>query len=88
MRAARPKSIATAASLFILVNSISGIIGQLTKKNVLIEIQNYWYLLFVVLIGGQIGNFLNIKILPTKILALTTSILVLFVAMRMGIRFL
>ena len=62
--------------------------GQLTKNNVLLEVQNYWYLLFVVFIGGQIGNFLNIKILPTKILALITSILVLFVAIRMGIRFL
>ena len=88
IRAGKPKSIATVASLFILINSISGILGQLTKNNILIEVQNYWYLLFVVFIGGQIGNFLNIKVLPTKILALITSILVLFVAARMGIRFL
>ena len=88
IRAGKPKSIATVASLFILINSISGILGQLTKNNILIEVQNYWYLLFAVFIGGQIGNFLNIKVLPTKILALITSILVLFVAARMGIRFL
>ena len=88
MRVAKPKNIAVAASLFILINSISGITGQFTKSNVFMEIQNYWYLLVVVLMGGQIGNFLNIKILPTKILALITSILVLFVAIRMGIRFL
>ena len=88
IRAGKPKSIATVASLFILINSISGIMGQLTKNNILIEVQNYWYLLFAVFIGGQIGNFLNIKVLPTKILALITSILVLFVAVRMGIRFL
>ena len=88
IRAGKTKSIATVASLFILINSISGILGQLTKNNILIEVQNYWYLLFAVFIGGQIGNFLNIKVLPTKILALITSILVLFVAARMGIRFL
>ena len=31
--------------------------GQLTKSSVLSEIQNYWFLLLAVLIGGQIGNF-------------------------------
>ena len=87
MRAGRPKHIVTTASLFILINSISGIIGQLTKNDVLAEIQNYWYLLVAVLIGGQIGNFLNLKIFPTRILALITAFLVLFVTIRMGVRF-
>ena len=83
LRAAKTKVIITAASVFILINSLSGIVGQLTKNQVLEELINYWPLLIAVLIGGQIGNFLNIKILPTKILALTTSALVLFVALRM-----
>ena len=83
LRAAKTKVIITTASVFILINSLSGIIGQLTKNQVLGEIINYWPLLIAVLIGGQIGNFLNIKILPTKILALTTSALVLFVSIRM-----
>jgi len=73
----------TTASLFILINSISGIIGQLTKNDVLSEIQNYWYLLVAVLIGGQIGNFLNLKIFSTRTLAFLTAILVIFVALRM-----
>ncbi len=84
IRADRPKHIVTSASLFILINSLSGIIGQLTKNAVLSEIQNYWFLLLAVLIGGQVGNFLNLKIFPTRILALVTSCLVLFVAIRMG----
>ena len=88
LRAGKPKHIVTAASLFILINSIFGIIGQLTKNSVLIEIQNYWYLFVVVLIGGQIGNYLNLKIFPTRLLALVTACLVLFVAFRMGFRFL
>ena len=84
IRAGRPKHIVTTSSLFILINSVSGIIGQLTKNDVLTEVSNYWYLLFAVLIGGQVGNFLNLKILPTRILALVTALLVLFVAIRLG----
>ena len=87
IKAGRPKYIATTASLFILINSISGLIGQLTKNAVLVEIQNYWYLLIAVLIGGQVGNFLNLKIFPARILALITAFLVLLVAIRMGIHF-
>jgi len=86
IRAGRPKHIVTTASLFILINSVSGIIGQLTKNSVINEIPNYWYLLVAVLIGGQVGNFLNLKIFPTRILALVTAILVTFVATRMGFK--
>ena len=84
IRAGKPKHIVTIASLFILINSLSGIIGQLTKNAVLGEIQNYWFLLLAVLIGGQVGNFLNLKVFPTRILALVTAGLVLFVAIRMA----
>ena len=86
LRTGRPKHIVTTASLFILINSISGIMGHLSKNNVLIEISNYWYLILAVIIGGQIGNFLNLKIFPARLLALVTSCLVLFVAVRMGLK--
>jgi len=86
IKAGRPKHIVTAASLFILINSVSGIIGQLTKSEVLNEISNYWYLLAAVFIGGQLGNFLNLKIFPTRILALLTAVLVLFVSIRIGLK--
>ena len=88
IRADKPKHIITMASLFILINSITGIIGQLTKNEVLSEIPNYWYLLGAVLIGGQLGNFLNLKVLPARILALVTALLVIFVALRMGFKIL
>ena len=84
IRAGKPKHIVTIASLFILINSVSGIIGQLTKNAVLTEIPNYWFLLLAVLIGGQVGNFLNLKIFPARILALLTAGLVLFVSIRMA----
>ena len=77
IRAGKPKHIVTAASLFILINSVFGIVGQLTKSIVLGEISNYWYLFLVVIVGGHIGNYLNLKIFPTRFLALITSVLVL-----------
>jgi len=86
LKAENPKVIATTASLFILINSVSGILGQLTKNSILNEIINYWPLFVWVLIGGFLGNYINIKILSGRMLALITSILVIFVAMRMGYR--
>ena len=88
MKAGYPKHIAATASLFILINSIFGVAGQLTKNIVLDEFINFWPLFLIVLVGGQIGNFLNIKFLSNKTLALITSLLVIFVAVRMGVRLL
>ena len=86
MKAGYPRHITSSASLFILINSIFGIAGQLTKDQVLDQVINYWPLFLTVLIGGQIGSLLNIKFLSNKILAILTSFLVIFVAIRMGIK--
>ena len=86
MKAGYPRHITSSASLFILINSIFGIAGQLTKDQVLNQVITYWPLFLSVLIGGQIGSILNIKFLSNKILALITSFLVIFVAIRMGIK--
>ena len=86
LKSEKPKIIVTTASLFILINSISGILGQLTKENILTEISNYLPLFLCVFIGGLIGNYLNLKIFTSRILAIITSFLVLFVSIRMGIK--
>ena len=86
LKAEKPKIIVTTASLFILINSISGILGQLTKENILTELSNYIPLFICVFIGGLLGNYLNLKIFTSRVLAIITSILVIFVAIRMGIR--
>ena len=88
IKAEKPKVIATTASLFILINSISGILGQLTKENVLNELPNYLSLFVCVLLGGLIGNYLNLKIFTGRVLAILTSVLVIFVSIRMGYRIL
>ena len=86
LKAGYPKHITSTASLFILINSIFGVAGQLTKNIVLNEFLSYWPLFIAVLIGGQIGSFLNIKFLSNKVLAVMTSFLVIFIAIRMGFR--
>ena len=86
LKAERPKIISTTASLFILINSISGILGQFTKDKTFDELMNYWPLFFSVLIGGLIGNYLNLKIFSNRILTILTSLLVIFVSVRIGIR--
>lgn len=86
LKAAPPKKIVTTASFFILINSISGVLGQLTKDSVYDQIFNYWILFLAVFIGGQIGNFINLKIFSNRSLALVTACLVIFVAIRMGFK--
>jgi uncharacterized membrane protein YfcA len=86
IKAGRAKDIAAAASIFILINSIAGLFGQSTKGFIFNEIYNYWPLFLLVLIGGQFGNFLNIKILPARIMTFLTAGLVIFVSARMGFR--
>ena len=86
LKAEKPKIIVTTASLFILINSISGILGQLTKEDILIELSNYFYLFICVFIGGLLGNYLNLKIFTSRSLAIITSLLVIFVSIRMGLK--
>ena len=69
------KVISVTASVFILFNSIAGIAGQLTN-NININIQQIITLGLAVLIGGQIGNYLNIKLLSPRMIKLLTAILV------------
>ena len=66
IRVDKAKNIATAASLFILINSLSGLAGQFTKASTINGIYDYWPLFLFVLIGGQLGNYLNLKIFSCK----------------------
>jgi len=86
LKADKPKIISTTASLFIFVNSLSGVFGQLTKQMVLNEILIYTPLFVSVFIGGLIGNYLNLRIFSSRLLAIITSLLVIFVAARMAFR--
>lgn len=75
------KKISAAASFFIFVNSIAGLIGQSIKKP---DIN--WYMIFFlgcsVFLGGQIGNRMNIHILPPNRIKLITAVLIAIVGFR------
>ena len=86
LKSEKPKIIVTTASLFILVNSISGILGQFTKDNIFSDLINFWPLFLSVLLGGHIGNYLNLKIFSNRVLTIMTSLLVIFVSARMALK--
>lgn len=83
------RAIAGACSLFILVNSISGLAGQLMKlgdMQMAAQLGAYWAVFPAVLIGGQIGSRLGAKGLSETVMRRLTALLVLYVAGRLLLR--
>lgn len=79
------RRVAATASIFILVNSLSGLAGQSSKSGWEQggeAILSYWPLFAAVLIGGQIGSFLASKALPEIWIKRLTALLILYVALR------
>ena len=83
-----PKKIAATASFFILVNSISGLIGQYTNPEFSINQNLTLLLLITVLIGGQIGSRMSNKFFTPIQLKKATAILIAFVSIRILIKYL
>lgn len=71
-----PRKIAATSSVFILVNSISGIFGQLSGLSVNMDYFRILGLCLAVFIGGQIGSRMSLKWNPL-IIKRMTAILVL-----------
>jgi uncharacterized protein len=86
VRWADGRRIAAFASLYILVNSIAGLTGQITKSGVEIVplvAANHWQAMLAVLIGGHIGSTLGIRFFSPNVLKAITAILVGYVAVRL-----
>lgn len=83
-----PKKIAATASLFILVNSIAGLLGQYTNPDFTIDWNLTVILLITVFIGGQIGSRISNSILTPIQLKKATAFLVAFVGIRILIKYL
>lgn len=77
-----PKKIAATASVFILVNSIAGLLGQIQNPEFSIEPTITMLLLVTVFIGGQIGSRLSAYKISPIILKKTTALLIAFVGCR------
>lgn len=77
-----PRRIAGTASVFILVNSVAGLIGQTMKigSEGAGRVIDYWPLMLSVLVGGQIGSLLGAKVLPQRVVRIATAVLILYVA--------
>ncbi|MCB2099074.1 MAG: sulfite exporter TauE/SafE family protein [Parvularculaceae bacterium] len=86
IRWGRAHEIAGAASFFILVNSATGLVGQMQKLdtlNKLDALSAYWMLPLSVLVGGAVGGFLGARRLPAGAIKKVTGALILFVAVRL-----
>ncbi len=73
-----PKKIAATASVFILVNSISGIAGQLSTLPAEINYSRIIFLCLAVFIGGQIGSRMSAAKFNPIIIRRVTALLVFF----------
>lgn len=83
LRWANVREIAASASVFILVNSLAGLAGQLMKADAAATpaaISGYWPLFVAVLIGGQVGSLAGVKLLPPRVIRIGTAVLILYVA--------
>ena len=82
----RAKVIAGVCSAFILVNSVAGLAGQLTKledMSRLGSVANYWPLFVAVFIGGQIGSRAGSERLNPQIIRVLTALLIFVVGGRL-----
>ncbi|WP_347717217.1 sulfite exporter TauE/SafE family protein [Sphingomonas sp.] len=90
MRWGGAKAIAGTCALFILVNSIAGLAGQLAKPETMSRLETmggYWLLFPAVAIGGLAGSVIGSTRLKPRHLAVLTAILVLYVAGQLAVRF-
>lgn len=81
-----PRGIAATASLFILVNSLFGLAGQMLKNGPGLlgaALGAALPLLVAVVIGGQIGSLLAARLLPPRYIRWLTALLVAVVGVRL-----
>jgi uncharacterized membrane protein YfcA len=80
------RGIAATASLFILVNSLFGLAGQMVKNGPDLFGQAVGAalpLLIAVVIGGQVGSLMATRVLPPQWIRWLTALLVLVVGVRL-----
>ena len=80
------REVAATAALFILVNSLFGLAGQLLKNGPDLVGAAFAFglsLLIAVAVGGQIGSLLAVKVLPQKLIRWLTAALTIWVGARL-----
>jgi len=90
MRWGGAKAIAGTCAVFILVNSLAGLGGQLAKSGtsaVATTIGAHWLLFPAVAIGGLAGSMIGSTRLKPRHVAVLTALLVLYVGGQLALRF-
>ncbi|HQA18547.1 MAG TPA: sulfite exporter TauE/SafE family protein, partial [Novosphingobium sp.] len=85
-RWAGARQIAATASLFILINSLSGLVGQLGKNGAdrfAEALTPALPLLIAVVIGGQLGSLLALRWLPERVIRWLTAALTIWAGSRL-----
>ena len=80
-RWAEARAIAATTSLFILINSLSGLVGQLSKNGIGMfgaALGDALPLLIAVVVGGQLGSVLALRWLPERVIRALTAALTLW----------
>ncbi|NQX93771.1 MAG: sulfite exporter TauE/SafE family protein [Erythrobacter sp.] len=80
------RAIAATASLFILINSLFGLAGQLLKQGPAAiggAVGAALPLLIAVAVGGQVGSLLAVRVLPVRWVRWLTAALVILVGARL-----
>ena len=86
IRWAEPRRIAAFASLYILINSAAGLLGQILKSGahaLADPALQYGLLLGAVLVGGQLGSLFGMRYLSPRLLRVLTASLVGYAALRL-----
>lgn len=82
-----PKVIAAAAAFFILVNSIAGLIGQLSNPGFYFDYTFVVPLVFTVFVGGQIGVRLGSGPFSPQLIKTLTACLIAIVGIRILLKY-
>lgn len=78
-----PRTIASLASVFILVNSIAGLIGLTVAGTFQINEDLIFQLIIAVVLGGSIGSYLTNEKFNVRIIGVLTAFLVMYVGLRL-----
>lgn len=85
----RARQIAATTSLFILVNSLAGLLGQLAKNGpdrLALAVASALPLVLAVILGGQIGSLLAQRLLPEQVIRWLTAALTIWAGTQLLLR--
>lgn len=83
-----PKVIAATSAIFILVNSLAGIVGQYVTNGIGVDLYKLTLLVFAVFLGGQVGVRMTIFKLNPLLVRRITAIVILIVSLRLLFKYL